>query len=120
MFASRIERIEPERVLLTSRQQARIRVVGTARGWVRCGRERRWVWGRFDHSFVVRGKAATITVVAAGLGGWQRREVALQAGWDVTPPRAPGRVRLRLRLPRGPRLRPLLQDELSRNQERAP
>jgi hypothetical protein len=119
MFASRIERIEPERVLLTSRRTARIRVVGSARGWVRCGRERRWVWGRFDHSFVVRGPAATIAVVLVGLGGWTRRNVEVRAHWDLTPPRAPKRVRLSLLLSRAPRLRTLSRQALLRSQERA-
>ena len=119
MFASRIERIDPERVLLTSRRAARIRVMGTGHGWVRCGSERRWVWGRFDHCFVVRGPASTLMVSVVGLGGWQRRSVVLQAQRDLQPPRATGRVRLRVRAPSAPRLRQLCREDLWRSQERS-
>lgn len=120
MFASRIERIEPERVLLTSRRIARIRVVGTGRGWLRCAGERRWVWGRFDHSFVVHGPQRVVTVSVLGLGGWQRRKVEVRARWDLTPPRPRGRIQLRLRLPRAPRLRALSRDDFTPIEELRP
>jgi hypothetical protein len=120
MFASRIERIAPERVLLTSRHTARLRVVGTARGFVRCAGERRWVWGRFDHTFVVHGSQRVVTVTVAGLGGWQRRKIEVRARWDLTPPRAPGRVQLRMRRPHAPRLRALSSADLARAEGQRP
>ncbi|HEX6244497.1 MAG TPA: hypothetical protein VFZ61_26445 [Polyangiales bacterium] len=122
MIASRIERIEPERVMLTSRRAARIRVVGTCRGWLRCGRERRWVWGRFDHTFLVRGPAAKLGISVVGLGGWQRRTLTLRARFDLAPPRPRRRGSLRVLAPVGcaaPRVRHLTREDLARAAEHA-
>lgn len=118
MLASRIERVEPERVLLTSRRTARIRVQGYGHGWLRCGAERRWVWGRFDHSFVLRSGARQVALVLVGLTGWTRRQVDVPARCDFAFPAAPRPVRLQLRLPRAPRTRPLSRADLARSEER--
>lgn len=110
-FASCIERIEPDRVSLSVRRQARVRVVGSALGFVRCGDERRWVWGRFDETFVIKdlGKARpSLSVRVWGLGGGAARDVPTETQFDLTPPSARLRLkRLSLYTPAAPRLHPL-------------
>jgi hypothetical protein len=105
-FVSRIDRVAPERVLLTLRAEARVRVQGSALGWVRCGRERRWVWGAFDETFRIRSGSVSIRVV--GLGGVCQRRLPSSVLYDLRPPR-PRELRRRLRIqpPSAPRLRPL-------------
>ena len=113
-FVSRIERVEPDRVLLTSRASARIRVVGSALGWVRCGGERRWVFGRFDETFVVRVTRAALEINVVGLFGFRRQRVAVTALFDLRPPRvAASRRRVRFASPRVPRLRALEPADLA-------
>jgi hypothetical protein len=113
-FFSRIERVEPDRVLLTSRGGARIRVVGSALGWVRCGQERRWVFGRFDETFMIHATKATLPVRVVGLFGFQRQRVPVTALFDLSPSRLvqPAR-RVRFVTPRAPRIRALGPADLS-------
>jgi hypothetical protein len=113
-FVSRIERVEPDRVLLTSRGSARIRVVGSALGWVRCGDERRWALGRFDETFVMQTSRAALEIKVVGLFGFRRQRVEVTALFDLRPPRvAASTPRLRFASPRVPRLRALEPADLA-------
>lgn len=103
-----ITKLTPTRVLVTTKGQARLRVQGKALGWLRVGRERRWVWGRFDETFVVRPRQKeTVQVAVVGLGGGQRQLVASPVIDLQAPPLELSMPRVKTSLPtlRSPGLR---------------
>src|SRR4051812_1101951 len=100
-----ISAVEPRQVLLTLSGRARVRVVGRAFGFLRCGPSVRAVWGGFDETFLVshpspllHSRAATaLSVVAFGLGGVSRARVAWAPVADLAPAKAPRPAKLRFR-----------------------
>ena len=108
LLRTRLVNLEPEQIALTVQGKAHVRVRGNAYGWLRCGRERRWVWGAFDETFAVslgallaRGTARVdrggeLRVSALGLGGFAQRTLRIVAASDLTlqgPPAVLPRMR---------------------------
>lgn len=115
-------RLEPKRAWVTSGGLVAVTVSGRGIGFVRCGRERRFVWGRFVECFLVPARArALVEVSARGPFGGCRWSLRLEPKADVTPRRLHSTGARRYPLPRGvklrsvvvPRLRPLLPDPLA-------
>lgn len=119
---SRVRRVSPDRLLLASHGQARLRVEGTVYGFIRVERERRWAWGDFDETFVVAlpERAPALLIRLSGLSGLVRHPVPCGPKIDLRSPaltRHKSTLRVQVRLPRtrslavrrilAPRLEPL-------------
>lgn len=106
---SRIRRVSPETLVLATHGRARLRVEGWGPGRLRVGRERRWVWGKFDESFVVRmpNRRGEILVSLTGLGGRVTRRLTYGPKIDMRSPPLASRMpklQIRVTLPRSRRL----------------
>jgi len=104
-----LELVSPSRVAVTTRGQARVRVKGRGFGVVRVGGERRWVWGGFDETFVVRWspRLESVSVLVTGLGRWRRAEVPCRPVLALSPPsvtRSAASVRVHVAPPRARRV----------------
>jgi hypothetical protein len=108
----------PEQISLTVEGRARLRVRGNVLGFVRCGGERRWVWGAFDETFQLaraqisarapEGALRRATVISAwGLGGYARKKIQFVGTLDLSLPRMPLPKRLHWSDYPSPRLGPL-------------
>jgi hypothetical protein len=115
-------RLEPKRAWVTSGGLVAVTVSGRGIGFVRCGRERRFVWGRFVECFLVLARApALVEISASGPFGARRWSLRLEPKADVTPRRVLSTGARRYPLPRGmrfrsvvvPRLKLLLPDQLA-------
>jgi hypothetical protein len=95
LLRTRLESLKPEQITLTVAGFARVEVRGNAFGFVRCGHERRWVWGAFDETFRLARAQGDIWVSAWGLGGFARRTIRFVAALDLSIPRKPAIPRLR-------------------------
>lgn len=81
---TRLSAVEPPNVALTVAGHARIRVRGNAYGCVLLGRELRWAFGAFDHTFRVARTSAERRVLVLGLGGFASTVVRFLAPRDLT------------------------------------
>ena len=108
MGQSRITHVVPERISLTAHGEARITVRGRGYGLVGCCDDRRWVWGSFRETFVLRRGLGPVRVWLRSLGGRSQQEIPLEAGFDLSPPRVREILpRVAFTPPRVPRLRRL-------------
>lgn len=96
-------RLEPKRAWVTTSGLVAVTVSGRGIGFVSCGQQRRFVWGRFVECFLVPVREPTSLVVSArGLTGAATWSLKLSPRADVTPKQlTDGGAR------RYPRLRPV-------------
>ena len=80
--------VSPSALRLSSHGQARLRVQGKAHGLVQVARERRWVWGKYDETFVVAvpPQSGAIMVTQTGFGGRSRVAISCSLVTDLIPP----------------------------------
>ena len=80
-------RLEPERVLVTTRGEALVTIHGRGFGRLRLADEKRWVWGRFSRSFSVSKGSGSIEIEARWLFGRRSFSLALEPKADLRVPR---------------------------------
>lgn len=82
--------VSPTQVQLLSRDGFYVTAEGTGVGWLRCQGSRRWVFGAFSETFLLRNPPQTpahIVVTGMGIGGSYRAVVSVEARARLrTPP----------------------------------
>lgn len=90
--------VSPARVQVLTRYGFYITVEGSGVGWLRCQGVRRWVFGAFRETFLLRNPAATptrIIVTGVGLGGACQAAVSVNARANLRAPAVFGSARFR-------------------------